>query len=100
MGRHYTSFRPGSLVLPDGQRVTLGTEPLLIGRLGACDITVDDRNVSREHAEVQPHGAGYVVVDLGSTNGTSVNGEVIGESTLVHGDEIGIGTVTLRFEAS
>ncbi len=60
-------------------RIELGADPLVIGRLGTCDITVDDRNVSREHAEVRAEGDSYVVVDLGSTNGTLLNEAVIGE---------------------
>ncbi len=91
---------PGSLVLPDGQRVELGSDPVVIGRLGTCDIAVDDRNVSREHTEVRAQGDGYVVADLGSTNGTRVNDEVVGEVALVDGDVIGIGSLSLRFEAS
>ena len=45
-----------------------------IGRLPECDITLDDPNVSRRHAEIRPRGDGFVLVDLGSTNGTRVNG--------------------------
>ena len=46
------------------------------------------RNVSRRHAEVRRQGDGFVVVDLGSTNGTKVNGVGVREQRLVDGDEI------------
>ena len=69
----------GSLVLPTGDRIVLGEETITIGRLPSCDIPVPDPNVSRKHAEIRPSGDGYVVIDLGSTNGTRVNGATVGE---------------------
>ncbi len=90
----------GSIVLPAGDRIVLGEESLTIGRLPSCDIPVPDPNVSRKHAEIRPSGAGYVVVDLGSTNGTRVNGATVNERKLSDGDVIAVGTTRLRFEAS
>jgi hypothetical protein len=90
----------GSIVLPAGDRIVLGEESLTIGRLPGCDIPVPDPNVSRKHAEIRPSGAGYVVVDLGSTNGTRVNGATVNERKLSDGDVIAVGTTRLRFEAS
>jgi pSer/pThr/pTyr-binding forkhead associated (FHA) protein len=90
----------GSIVLPTGDRIILGEETLTIGRLPSCDIPVPDPNVSRKHAEIRPSGAGYVVVDLGSTNGTRVNGATVNERKLTDGDVIAVGTTRLRFEAS
>ncbi len=90
----------GSIVLPTGDRIVLGEETLTIGRLPSCDIPVPDPNVSRKHAEIRPSGAGYVVVDLGSTNGTRVNGGTVNERKLTDGDVIAVGTTRLRFEAS
>lgn len=90
----------GSLVQDSGKRLALGAAVVGIGRLPACDIVVADPNASRRHAEVRPHGAGYAVVDLGSTNGTRVNGLlVVGDRVLAHGDVISIGATTVRFEA-
>ena len=86
------------LVLPDGQRLTVGTEPVVIGRLPECDIVLSDPNVSRRHAEVRRSGDEVVVADLESTNGTRVNGVPIREQRLENGDEITVGTTTLRFE--
>jgi hypothetical protein len=90
----------GSLVLPDGSRVLLESEPLLIGRLPECAVVLSDPNVSRRHAELRRQGADVVVADLQSTNGTRVNGVPIRERALDDGDEITVGTTTLRFETS
>ena len=90
----------GSLVLADGRRIALGEEPATIGRLPECEVPLNDPNVSRRHAEVRRQGADYVVVDLGSTNGTRVNGAGVRERRLADGDEISVGNTTLRFEAS
>jgi hypothetical protein len=91
---------PGALLLPDGARVELADEPVTIGRLPDCDVVLEDRNVSRRHAEVRRTPSGFVVVDLDSTNGTKVNGAGVKERRLADGDSITIGTTTIRFEAS
>jgi Protein of unknown function (DUF3662)/FHA domain len=90
----------GSLVLPDGSRVVLGTEPVFIGRLPECTVVLSDPNVSRRHAEVRRQGSDVIVVDLESTNGTRVNGVPVRERALADGDEISVGTTTIRFETS
>jgi len=90
----------GSLFLEDGRRVEIGEQPLSIGRMPECDINLSDANVSRKHAEVRRQGTGFVVVDLGSTNGTRVNGAGVKERVLNNGDEITVGATKLRFEAS
>jgi hypothetical protein len=90
----------GSLVLPDGRRLTLGPEPLRIGRLPDCQISLSDSQVSRHHAEVRPAHEGYEVVDLGSTNGTLVNGVVVKEHPLRDGDVILVGATSIRYEES
>lgn len=88
------------LVLPDGQRLTVGAEPLVLGRLPECDVVLTDPNVSRRHAEVRRLGDDVVVADLGSTNGTRVNGVPVREQRLESGDEISMGSTSLRFEMS
>ena len=93
-------LRVGAIVLPDGRRVPLGDDPVVIGRLPDCAVPIGDPQASRRHAEIRPHGDGYVVADLGSMNGTMVNGRPIGEHLLEDGDVIGIGSTSLRFEAS
>ncbi len=90
----------GSLVLPDGKRISIGEEPVAIGRVAEGAVVLSDPNVSRNHAEVRRFGAGFVVVDLGSTNGTRVNGALVKERRLVDGDLITIGATVLRFDAS
>jgi pSer/pThr/pTyr-binding forkhead associated (FHA) protein len=90
----------GSVVLPTGQRVTLGEQVVRIGRLPDCGIQLADSNVSRHHAEIRPSGEGFAVVDLGSTNGTKVNGVRVGERLLRDADEITVGTTKLIFDAS
>jgi hypothetical protein len=90
----------GSLLLPDGRRVPVGEDPVTIGRLPECDVVLSDPNVSRRHAEVRRRGNDFVVVDLGSTNGTRVNGAGVRERRLNDGDEITLGGTRVRFEAS
>ena len=70
-----------------------------MGRSRQCDVMVDDPNVSRNHAEVRPRGGSWVLTDLGSTNGSRLNGRrVEGSEVLKPGDEIEVGTTVLRFE--
>ena len=90
----------GSLMLPTGERYVLREGTVTVGRLPECDITVVDANVSRQHAEIHSRGDGFVVVDLGSTNGTRVNGVRVSERELHDGDELGFGNVRLTFQAS
>ena len=90
----------GSLLLPTGQRVPMSGSTVTIGRLQDCNIQLHDPNVSRHHAEVRPSGDGYVLADLGSTNGSRVNGMRVGQHVLADGDEILIGNTKMRFEAS
>jgi pSer/pThr/pTyr-binding forkhead associated (FHA) protein len=72
---------------------------IVIGRSRDCDITILDERVSRQHAEIYFDGDAFLVSDLGSYNGTLLNGERL-ECTrpLQQGDQLQIGPVTLRFE--
>ena len=91
-----------ALVLSDGRRISLGTKTVKIGRLPDCDVVLTDANVSRHHAEIRKSddgGGGYVVVDLGSTNGTKVNGVPVRTQRLQHGDEVAVGAARMRYEA-
>jgi hypothetical protein len=97
-----TGQGPAGLILPDGARVSIGGEPVTIGRLPQCDVTLADPNVSRRHAEVRRAEdgiEGHLLIDLGSTNGTKVNGIGIRSHRLQHGDEITVGSTKLRYEA-
>lgn len=89
----------GSIVLDDGRRFPLSATPLTIGRATDAAIRVSDTSVSRRHAEVRPSGTGWTIVDLGSTNGTRVNGAPITERVLQDGDAITVGDASMRFEA-
>ncbi|MGE0141098.1 MAG: FhaA domain-containing protein [Ilumatobacteraceae bacterium] len=89
----------GRVQLPSGQMIEIGPGTVSIGRLPECTITLNDPNVSRRHAEIRP-GNPIVIVDLGSTNGTKVNGlRIAGERVLTDGDIISLGSTHLRFEA-
>ncbi len=90
----------GSLVLPTGERVRLGDDPVTLGRLDDCDVVLVDATVSRRHAEVRRVDDGFEVVDLGSRNGTKVNGRGLVRGRLDDGDELSIGAVGLRFESA
>ena len=92
--RHQTA-----LLVMGGKRLVVGPGGATMGRSRQCDVTVDDPNVSRNHAEVRPRGGSWVVSDLGSTNGSRLNGHrVEGSEVLKPGDEIELGTTVLRFE--
>ncbi len=88
------------VTLPDDRKITLGKDTLIIGRLAECDIAFDDSNVSRRHAEIKAVAGGFAVNDLGSTNGTKVNGVTITfERALRDGDIISVGSHSIRYEA-
>jgi hypothetical protein len=89
-----------TLSLLDGDRVTdtfriAGT--MTVGRMPGCDVVIADPGASREHARIEQRADAYVLVDLGSTNGTLVNGEPVSEHALTDGDRITIGSTILEF---
>lgn len=88
-----------TLVTPGGRR-RVTKRVTRLGRSRDCDIVVDDENVSRRHAEIRHVGIEYVVVDLGSTNGVEVNGDLVTRHALADGDEVMLGTTTMRVELS
>ena len=87
-------------VRSDGTEVPfeLRPQPMLIGREEDADIRLDEPLVSRGHARIEARGDGYVVLDLGSTNLTKVNGAVVAECILRDGDEVRFGGAQCRFE--
>jgi hypothetical protein len=88
-----------ALVLPDGSRHVLETERVTVGRQSTCSIVIKDTNVSREHAQFRRGRDGWTVRDLGSTNGTKINGvRVEGEQLLANGDVVLVGSIPVRFE--
>jgi hypothetical protein len=90
----------GSIVLPSGERFTLTETVITIGRHPDSNLVLADPNVSRNHAEIRPQGDRFAVVDLGSTNGTRVNGVRVDTQVLEDGDELTFGNTRMRFEAS
>lgn len=108
-GEH-TAFLPASAVkdsLNEARLVLLGggsdqsydldRDVVSIGRMNDCDIVLSDPGASRKHAEVRRQDGRFVVVDLGSTNGTLVNESNISERDLEEGDRITIGRTVLEF---
>jgi hypothetical protein len=72
-----------------GKRTFLEKPELLIGRDEQCDLVIADRRVSRQHARISLEGDGYILTDLGSRNGTFVNGRELDQPyALQDGDEI------------
>jgi len=85
---------------PDGKRVEvpLDGDALEVGRDEEIAIRLDQPLVSRRHARLERRGDAWVVVDLGSTNFTRVNGErVRRERELAHGDEVTLGRARCVF---
>lgn len=70
-----------------------------IGRMQGCEITISDPAASRRHVEITDHDGVFYWKDLGSTNGTMLNGVKMLEGMLKHGDTIEIGEAVIRFES-
>ena len=91
--------RVGSLILPGRPKVELdSSRSYTLGRQSTCDFPIADANISRQHAELFWDGEGWSIRDLGSTNGTSVNGHKITSAVELHdGDRINLGVSTLIY---
>jgi hypothetical protein len=88
-----------ALVVYEGRRLVVGASGAVMGRSRDCDIVLSDGNVSRRHAEIRPGDGGWVLADLGSTNGVLVGGRrVKGQAPLRGGEQIELGTTEVRFE--
>ena len=70
---------------------------MVIGRSPECEFHIPDPSVSRRHLELVQGEGGVLMRDLGSGNGTKVNGELVSEHVLQHGDQIDVGQTSLRF---
>jgi hypothetical protein len=80
-----------------GQRRVLDKKRSVLGRSRDADVQIEDPNVSRRHAEVVQEGSAYWVIDLGSTNGTEVNGRRVQRAKLDEGSSFTIGETTVTF---
>ena len=80
------------------ERISLTRSPVVVGRLATTDVVLSVPNVSRRHAELRRDGDGWMIVDLGSTNGTMVNGKLAKEHRLADGDKISFGSSELLFK--
>lgn len=80
-----------------GLVILLRKARMVLGRDVGCDICLDDSLVSEEHAAISRNGKEYVLEDLNSRNGTSVNGERINRRKLKNGETIAIGNFSLKF---
>ena len=83
-----------------GHAHPIASRSFVIGRSRECDLRVTDGNASRRHAEIAQEGSVYVLVDLGSTNGTELNGRRVTRQELADGDRITIGATDLVFGRS
>jgi transcriptional regulator with GAF, ATPase, and Fis domain len=70
---------------------------ITVGRSAESDIAILDLRASREHCRVERHGDQFLLVDLGSQNGTRLNGHLVDRAALKEGDEIGVGSARLWF---
>jgi Protein of unknown function (DUF3662)/Inner membrane component of T3SS, cytoplasmic domain len=81
-----------------GKRHQIPPDGAVLGRSRDCEITIEDPNISRRHAEMRLENGSWSIVDLGSTNGIEVNGERVDSATLEPGDRIVLGRTELVFE--
>jgi hypothetical protein len=86
------------LVDQAGQQVPL-SDQTVIGRMPGCDVQLDDPSVSRRHARISRGDQGWLIEDLGSTNGIMVNGATVDREYLTGGEDLELGNVRLRFVA-
>jgi hypothetical protein len=81
------------------RRVALTGAPMHVGRAPECELVLKDSRVSRRHARLQARGGVLILTDLGSTNGTRVNGHRVTEVVLGVGDRIQVGDTSIVVEA-
>jgi FhaA, N-terminal domain/FHA domain len=81
----------------NSQRRVLEKERSVLGRSRDADVRIDDPNVSRRHAEIVQEGSTFWLVDLGSTNGTEVDGQRVQRVRLADGSRFTLGETTVTF---
>ncbi len=80
-----------------GQRRVLEQRRSVLGRSRDADVQIEDPNISRRHAEIVQEGSVWWVIDLGSTNGTEVNGRRVTRARLEDGTQFTLGETTVTF---
>ncbi|MGH3147061.1 MAG: FhaA domain-containing protein, partial [Rubrobacter sp.] len=95
--RHGLAREIVEMVLGDETFPLEGRGPWTVGRSQENDIVVNDPNVSRKHARISRADNGFIVEDLGSTNGTLLDGAPIDRERIEGGDELTFGQSTARF---
>lgn len=93
------AHRPRLVIHEEGttREQALDTDVVTIGRLDECEVVIGDRGASRRHAQIRSHDGALTLTDLGSTNGTKLNGELIQSRTLSDGDRITIGSTLIEY---
>jgi hypothetical protein len=92
---------PRALLAVAGRRLIVPAGGATIGRSRDCDLVLEDAGISRRHAQLTPGPQGWLVEDLGSTNGVRVNGEPLsGPHALTPGDRLELGSTEAVFEVS
>jgi hypothetical protein len=81
----------------NGQRRVLDKKRSVLGRSRDVDVQIEDPNISRRHAEIVQEGSAYWLVDLGSTNGTEVDGRRVQRARLDDGTRFTVGETTVTF---
>lgn len=87
-----------ALLITNGKQFVIDRPRAVVGRSQRCDYVLADPNVSRRHFELQLRGRDWYLIDLDSTNGVSINGRRVASSQLSPGDEIVVGSSSLRFD--
>ena len=90
--------RHASRIVVSGQAFRLEGSPVSLGRSSDNDITLDDRRISRHHAELAQNNGRRTIRDLGSTNGTALNGRLVKNAPLHDGDRISFGGFEAVFQ--
>lgn len=84
----------------NGRQYLLTAQQTTLGRGSNCDIVIDDPGISRKHLEIDITDKGVIARDLGSTNGTYVEGHQVPAATLLDGNTITIGRTRILYWAS
>jgi FHA domain-containing protein len=95
-----TAASRASVVVREGggeRTVALASDTVTIGRQADCDVVLKDKGASRKHAQLKLRDGVWTLTDLGSTNGTRLNGHTIQSRELADGDKITIGTTVVEF---